>query len=680
MTPVGTQAPRLGPAAGVLLLATWATALGPHALRVPGWVVVAVALLGAWRVRLEVRGGRELPRWLVLGFTVLGALGAALSAPRPLGRDAALLLLFLLGGLKLLELRQARDRVLLVFLAWFLVLANLLYDPSPAAAAHMGAAVLVSAAALVCLSDARGGLGWRGGLAVAGRMLAQALPLALAVFLLFPRVPGRLWALPADVHRGLSGFSETMTLGSVTDVALSDAVAFRADFRGPLPPPSQRYWRGLVLQDTDGMRWTAGRSPTEGLAGAAGTGADGVEHEITLEPHGKRWLFALDRPISVPEGARLTRGGELRAAAPVVQRRRYLVRSIPGGAGGETQDEFAERAAALALPPVSDRVRALAREWAQADGAPAGRPDGEAVVRRALEHFRREPFVYTLSPPLLGRDPVDAFLFEARAGFCEHFAAAFTVLMRAAGVPARVVAGYLGGEENPLGGYLLVVQADAHAWSEVWLEGRGWVRVDPTTAVAPERIERPILRVLGPGGVPVRFAFPDSGPLAAGVRWARAAWDATGHGWNRWVLGYDYFRQRDLMERLGYRGATWRGLSAGLAAAAGVFLVALAFALARRGAGALEPPEVRAYRRFCRRLDRTGVPRRPHEGPRALGSRIAQERPDLADAARAVTEPYQRLRYAPQLPSRARQEELRRLRLAVRAFRPGRMPRSAVPV
>ncbi|MEW6490165.1 MAG: DUF3488 and transglutaminase-like domain-containing protein [Thermodesulfobacteriota bacterium] len=679
MTPAAANGPRLPPAAGVLLFATWATALGPHALRVPGWVVVAVALLGAWRIRLELRGGRELPRWLVFGLTILGALGVALSAPRPLGRDAALLLLFLLGGLKLLELRQARDRVLLVFLSWFLVLANLLYDPSPAAAVHMGATVLVSAGALVCLSDARGNLGWRGGLGVAGRLLAPALPLALVVFLLFPRVPGRLWSLPADVSRGLSGFSETMSPGSVTDIALSDAVAFRADFRGTLPPSSQRYWRGLVLQDTDGVRWTAGRSPQEVLAGPPETTADALEHEVTLEPHGKRWLFALDRPVSAPEGARLTRGSELRAAAPVVHRRRYAVRSLPGGSGGETQGESPELAAALALPAVSARVRGLAQEWAQAAGAPSGRLDGEAVVRQALDFFRREPFVYTLSPPLLGRDPVDAFLFEARAGFCEHFAAAFTVLMRAAGVPARVVAGYLGGEENPLGGYLLVLQADAHAWSEVWLEERGWVRVDPTTAVAPERIERPILRMLGAGSLPVRFALPGEGPLAAGIRWTRAAWDALGHGWNRWVLGYDYFRQRDLMARLGYRGATWRGLSIALAAAGGVFLAGLALALARRGAGALELPEVRAYRRFCRRLDRTGVPRRPHEGPLDLASRIAQERADLADAARAVLEPYQRLRYAPQLPSGARQEELRRLRRAVRAFRPGRMPRSAGP-
>jgi transglutaminase-like putative cysteine protease len=678
VTPAAAHAPRLAPAAGALLFATWAAALGPHALRVPLWVVVAVALLGAWRIRLELRGGRDPPRWLIFGLTVLGALGVALSAPRPLGRDAALLLLVLLGGLKLLELRQARDRVLLVFLSWFLVLANLLYDPSPAAAAHMGATVLLSAGALVCLSDARGNLGWRGGLGVAGRLLAHALPLALVVFLLFPRIPGRLWSLPADVNRGLSGFSETMSPGSVTDIALSDAVAFRADFRGPLPPSSQRYWRGLVLQDTDGVRWTAGRSPPEVPAEIPETGAGAQEHEVTLEPHGKRWLFALDRPVSAPEGARLTQGGELRAAAPVVNRRRYAVRSIPGGSGGSA--EPSDLTAALALPAVSDRVRALAREWAQAAGAPSGRPDGEEVVRQALDFFRREPFVYTLSPPLLGRDPIDAFLFEARAGFCEHFAAAFTLLLRAAGVPARVVAGYLGGEENPLGGYLLVLQADAHAWSEVWIEGRGWVRVDPTTAVAPERIERPILRMRGAGALPVRFALPAEGPLAAGLRWTRAAWDALGHGWNRWVLGYDYFRQRDLMERLGYRGATWRGLSIALAAAGGVFLAGLALALARRGAGALEPPEVRAYRRFCLRLDRAGVPRKPHEGPLDLAARIARERADLAHAAGAVLEPYEKLRYATRLPPGARQEELRRLLAAVRAFRPRRMRRSAAPV
>lgn len=667
MSRAGRGGPSLAPAAGVLLLATWLAALGPHAFRVSPWVVAATALLGSWRVYREVRKSRELGRWLVLGCTVLGALGVGLTAPRPLGRDAALTLLFLLAGLKLLELRTTRDRILLIFLCWFLLLANLLYDQSLAAAGHMGLTVFVSAGALVCLADGQGGLGFRGGLAVGGRLLAQALPLTLIVFLLFPRVSGRLWGLPADAHRGLSGLSESMTPGSVSELALSDAVAFRAHFDGPLPPPPERYWRGIVLPHTDGVRWTAAAPEGQGAPiSIPPVGPPALAQDITLEPHGKLWLFALDRPVSMPEGARLTASGELRAQRPVLRRFRYTVRSAPGAAGGGALDAGAQAedlAAALALPPVSERVRSLAR------GLREGAGTGDETIRRALEHFRREPFVYTLMPPLLGPDPVDEFLFEAQAGFCEHYASAFTVLMRGAGLPARVVTGYLGGEENPLGGYLLVLQADAHAWSEVWLEGRGWVRVDPTAAVAPERLERSILQTRGQGAVPVFFSLPESGTLAAGVRLARAAWDLVGHGWNRWVLGYDQTRQRHLLARLGYRGATWRGLAGALAAGAGVFLGVLALSLAWRGGPGPEAPELRAYRRFCRKLARAGVGRPSHEGPAALAARVSEERADLALAVRAVTEPFIRLRY---VWGADREVELTRLRRAVRAFGPGR--------
>ncbi len=556
--------------------------------------------------------------------------------------------LLLLAGLKLLELRAGRDRFVAVLLGAFLVLANLLYDSSGWAAGHLAGSAILLAAALVAHADEGGGLGARGAVATALGLLGRAVPLTLVVFLLFPRLSGRLWGLPADAYRGLTGLSEVMAPGSIAEVARSEAVAFRVEFAGPLPGPGDRYWRGPVLDDTDGVTWRG--SGERGAVAAPREPTDGaVAHTVALEPHGARWLLGLDAPVTAPDGATLTDRGELRAARPVREPRRYTLWSVPPPGSGAPEAEAL--AQARRLPPVSVRVQALAARWRE------GRTE-EGVVAAALTHFRQEPFVYTLAPPLLGPDPVDEFLFETRAGFCEHYAAAFTVLLRAADVPARVVTGYLGGELNPLGPHLVVRQSHAHAWSEVWLAGRGWVRVDPTAAVAPERVERAPAAVTGAAGEPVRFA-----PPGAGLRAWWAVWDATAHGWNRWVVGYDTARQRDLLARLGYRGAVGRGLVVGLAVAAGLVLAGLALA----GSRGREEPGVRLYRRYCRRFARRGLSRRLHEGPDAFAQRISAARPDLARAAAEVAAAYGDLRYGPPGP---RGPTLRRLRRAVRAVRP----------
>lgn len=460
----------------------------------------------------------------------------------------------------------------------------------------------------------------------------------LLLFVLFPRIPGPIWGLPKDAHGGVTGLSDSMNPGSISDLGQSDAVAFRASFEGgEMPPANRLYWRGPVLWDTDGRRWTGDRRleldatppPVTPLGPA-------LAYTLTLEPHQQRFLLALDLPGAAPPGARLGRDFQLWSDQPVRDRLRYSMRAWPDYRVDALS--AVERQRALALPVGQHpRSRALAREW-RAQAA-----SDDEVVQFALLHFREQPFVYTLSPPLLTGDVVDEFLFLSQRGFCEHYAAAFTVLMRAAGVPTRVVTGYQGGERNPLGDYLLVRQRDAHAWAEVWLDGRGWVRVDPTAAVAPIRVEQGMQAALpdsvGAGSV---LGLEGSAPMLAAVKQLSQIWDTVNNSWNQWVLGYGPARQAELMARLGFGRLDWRWLGIALLVTVALVLAAVVAWLLR---GRRPDPVLRAYRRLCGKLSRAGLPRRPCEGPRDYAARVVAARPDLRAPLLPLVDEYVAVRY-----------------------------------
>jgi hypothetical protein len=304
-------------------------------------------------------------------------------------------------------------------------------------------------------------------------------------------------------------------------------------------------------------------------------------------------------------------------------------------------------------------MKQLAGRLRQGGAAPA------TVVARALEYFNTRPFVYTLKPGALGKDPLDAFLFETRRGFCEHYAAAFTLLMRLAGIPARVVTGYQGGELNPRGDYLMVRQADAHAWSEVWLGGGGWTRVDPTAAVSPERTERSIDPEVSAREGSVRFDASQRGLLGRVTRQVRWGLDALDLGWHRWILGYTRDRQGRLLESLGMGFLEGQALGLGAVLAAMAVLGTLALGLVRTGGRPLPDPVQASYLRFCRRLARRGLARAPEEGPWDFSRRVVAARPDLGPAVRAITALYIGLRYARD----SSPADLRRLRRLVRGLR-----------
>ncbi len=646
---------RLGRERTVWLTVSMALVLAPHLTRVPLWATALFVVFALWRLANVLAAVRLPPGWLAgaLGLAMLPGIYATYGTLT--GRSAGIALLVVLTGMKLLEARTLRDAFFVCFLGYFLVVAGFLFSQSIPTGAYMLAVVLVMTATLVSMSSTTP-VAAATRLRLAARMLAQAAPVALVLFLVFPRLPGPLWGLPKDAHAGVSGLSDTMSPGNISRLGLSDAVAFRVTFDGPQPETSTLYWRGPVLWNTDGRTWTAARPGASRRPSFVEPAGRAVDYEIVVEPHQRRWLFALDAPVTLPRGSVITEDLLILAAEPVRERLRYRMRSYPGRTLPHLSAPM--RRAALALPAdAHPRARALAARWREQ--APA---DSAAVVAAALEHFRREPFHYTLSPPPLDLDTVDQFLFETRRGFCEHYAGAFTVLMRAAGVPARVVTGYQGGEANEVGDYLVVRQRDAHAWTEVWLPGEGWVRVDPTAAVAPSRIEQGMDAAIPPSFGPRGLGLTPSEPVQAAWRRLRQSWDAVNHRWNEWVLGYGPERQRRFLSRLGLDAGEWTQLAAVLAVSIGLILGAVALWLvrpARKG-----DPFARAYARFCRKLARAGIERSPAEGPVDFAARVARERPALAEAAARVTRLYVDARYA------GAAADARELDRAVRAFTP----------
>lgn len=641
------------PAALNWLLIALALVMVPHALRMPLWIGATVYALGGWRWAIA-RWGLPLPgRWVLAVLAAAGIAGVYASYGRVFGRDAGIAMLALMLGLKLLETRGYRDSFVLAVLAYFLVITNFFHTQGILIALYMLGVVFVITGALVHLNHR--GEGVRP-FRLAGKLLLQSLPVMLVLFVLFPRIPGPLWGLPSDAVGGVTGLSDEMSPGSISRLTQSESVAFRVEFKGPPPPGKSLYWRGPILWTTDGRSWKGGVAlPATALRYTALSPP--LDYAVTLEPSNKTWLFALDLPARAPEIGRVMGGFQLLADAPVTQRTRYTMSSRLEYRTEELSP--LERRLGLQLPGANPRTVMLARAWARELQDPA------KVVERALAFFRDEGFRYTLSPPLMrGGSPVDVFLFQARQGFCEHYAGAFVTLMRAAGIPARVVTGYQGGDFNTFGGYLIVRQSDAHAWAEVWLEGRGWVRVDPTAAVSPARVEEGITAAVPavnplPGLVP-DFLVQRDNPF---IQRLRFGWDVLNGGWQLWVLSYTEERQLELLARLGLGLLTWSEMGYLLLGAVGGVMGVLAlFMLVRRPARV--PPEVRLYRRFCARLARRGLPRRAEEGPEDYARRVSAARPEWREGVWAVTAAYVAVRYG---EKKAVREALRQ---AVRAFRP----------
>jgi transglutaminase-like putative cysteine protease len=651
--PEGPQLDPLRRGAIYSLLLALLVVCAPHVQRLPLWVSIAVPAVVAWRAWL-LHWERRLPsKWILFVLAMLGTAGVLASFGPMLGRDASVALLACMAALKAMELRTQRDAMVLLCLGYFLIITNFLYSQSIPTALFMLGVMVWLTATLVSLQDRNRRLGWRGVARTAGVLLVQAAPVMLVLFVLFPRVQGPIFGIPQATSAGITGLSDRMSPGDLSNLGLSDEVAFRVQFHSPAPKPSELYWRGPVLWDFDGRTWSAGELPYSILPRHETRGQP-LRYAVTLEPHNLRWMFAIDLPVRLPAGSALSADYQLLALRPVRNRVRYEISSSLGYRYGQLESE-AMLQRALRLP------RGFNPRAVELAGTLRARSATQAqLIDNALNLFRTQLFFYTLVPPPLGRHSVDEFLFETRRGFCEHYASAFVFLMRAAGVPARVVTGYQGGEMNPLGDYLIVRQSEAHAWAEVWLQGEGWVRIDPTAAVSPARVE-----------IGIAAALPRTDPLPLSVRgdieWLRQmrlTWDATANAWNQWVLGYTPDRQVLLLQSAGVKTPSWRTIALLLLAATSLVAAVLAALVLLRLRAAPRDPVQLSWLRFCRKLAHRGCARRPGEGPLAFASRAAAALPGAAEQIRAIARLYVDLRYA------GRGSNPRALRSRVQAFRP----------
>ncbi|WP_374514741.1 DUF3488 and DUF4129 domain-containing transglutaminase family protein [Niveibacterium sp.] len=608
-------------------------------------VIASLPLLWqGWRLRNA--SPTPTPNRLVLLLMAVVAVAATVARyGTAFGRTPGLALLAMLLGLKLLETRTRRDAHITIQLCFFVQLGYFLIEQSVVTALSAFAACILALTALLRVEQPD--LSLKPALSGSARMVGIALPLAALLFVLFPRIDSPLWSMPSDGASATTGMSDRMRPGTIADLSLSGEIAFRVEFSGPIPPPAERYFRGPVMSHFDGMEW---QSRPAIRAASLPHGSRRIDYVITLEPNQNRWLFALEH-ATPRDGQTLDAANVLLASAAVRTRVRTALTSFTDARIG-LDISPTHLATNLELPAGSNpRVAAFGARLRQDNPAPADR------VAAALNFLRKGDFVYTLSPPRLGRNAADDFLFETRQGFCEHFANAFTVLMRSAGVPARVVAGYQGGEVNPIDGTLVVRQSDAHAWSEVWLAERGWVRVDPTAAAAPRRID---------GGLTA--SLPASDPIPGLVRiesqWLRTLRnraEAMSHAWNTWILGYNAQRQRDLFAGLGF-DADWRNLTIGLVASGALWQAAVWVGMFR--SRRRQTPAERAWQLLLRKLGQHGIEPAISEGPIAFAARAGTIHPEWHEALADFAARYARLTYGPTAPA----AEAEALRLDINAW------------
>lgn len=613
----------------------------PHFTRAPLWLGLACSSLWLLRLAAVARPHLIPSRPLRLVLTLLCVAGVYASYGLLLGPEPGTALLLLLLGLKPLETKGYRDQLVIVLLTYLLVLLHFLVSQSLPAAGYMVAVVLLNTAAMLGLvhNQSQGHPGFR--LRLAGILVLQALPVMLLLFVLFPRLPGSLWGLFQKPETATTGLSETLNPGDVSMLLQSSELVFRVAFEGSSPPVDRLYWRALVLWDTDGRIWSAGDPDFEqDQQDLVVPSTEPLRYTLTMESHDRQWIPALEMPVAIPDGMIFTPDMRVQLPAPLRQRTQYALASSLEYRLDRLRP--AERRQALNLPATGNqRSRSLAQTWR------ASLRDPQTIVDAALDMFRRESFIYTLSPPLLGEESVDDFLFRTRSGYCEHYAATFTFLMRAAGIPARVVLGYQGGNFNPLGEYFAIRQYHAHAWSEVWLPNAGWTRVDPTSVLAPERIAVGAEALVPNIGVPRILSSREINWAITLWRNLTMGWDAANTLWNQWVLDFGVERQKRLLERLGLGASRLERFTYLLLALIGSCLAAGAlYGVLLLGNRPRPHPADRQYIRFCKQLARLGIKRDPAEGPLDFARRASASRPDLAADVMAVSRAYIQARYA----------------------------------
>jgi hypothetical protein len=610
----------------------------------PSWVPLLFLIALAAKFWMEPKGYhlRSLIWKLVLVALILSLLFFGYGSLR--GIEPGVSLIVMLTSVKILEAHTAREFHIMIMVAWVLCLCGFFLSQNLAIALCLLIAFTLLLVALIQFHRGSSSGFWPP-VRTAGKLLAQAAPLIILLFLFFPRVStGFRWQIAAQ-HGASAGFSDRLSPGSVSSLANSSEIAFRAEFPDhKIPPLGAMYWRGVVMWQCEGLEWNAPKFPAAlPKISQSQLRGEGIRQWITIEPHDARWMFALDWPANWPSGARLAPGNYLWSDQPIHKPRRYEVVSYPEIPNNQLHS--GEREPLLQLPAaIGPGARALAQSWT------ADKKEPRAIVEKALQFFRTQGFLYSPTPGEYGKNSLDEFLFHRRLGFCEHYAASFATLMRLAGVPARVVTGYLGGEYNEIGQFFLVRQADAHAWCEVWFPDRGWQRVDPTAVVAPDRVN------LGFNSFLERHAAAGQldntqGMLARKLaRWpifarARLGWQTLSYAWDTRVLSFDGDEQESFFASIGIagHGPIFFIVGSLLVAIALLALYAAWTHLRTRPCG---DQVKRVYESFCRKAAKLGAPRDPSEGPLDFSSRAMRLLPEESERIRSIAQTYITLRYA----------------------------------
>lgn len=639
----------------IWLLAAQLIVMLPFTTSLPPWLLVVVIVAAAWRLRV-LAGKANQPNTLVkAGLLLIGIAAIFLSGLRLPSLEAMSALLLLGFAFKAVEAVKRRDALVVIFTGYFLIALNFLYTQSIVAGLYGTVSLIVLTGALVGVQQTieafTPGQQVRFNFWVAGLILLQCLPLMVIIFVFTPRLQP-FWTLPMPMEQNTRGISDRMAPGDIEKLSQSDDLAFRVTFKGERPTQSKLYWQGLVLNHFDGREWRqfATEQDTEQLKWAIkqdyGYNAQNLkvqgtayEYEAVYEPSGQPWLFTLN-PTTEVQGEVL-RAADYRVIAKQPLQSPLLIRAVSHPESiRDLELSSSLQTLALQLPEQGDeRSRALAKRLYAEMG------DERAYIQTILTRFKEQPFFYTLHPPLLGeKDTIDGFLFDSQRGFCSHYAGSFVFLMRAVGIPARVVIGYQGGEWNEQGKYLAIHQFDAHAWAEVWLPGQGWLRIDPTSMVAPERTEQNLEAALKKEGSFLEQSVFSSRKFAW-LNSLRQQLDSMQYGWQRWILSYDAETQTAFLSKLlGELSFTKLAL----------FFVGLLGCLALIGMLWLgltrqanpEALEHRLYRRFTERLSQQGFVRRLEQTPSEFGHLAAQALPTQADKILAFTQTYQTLCYA----------------------------------
>lgn len=662
----------------IWLLAAQLVVMLPFAFYLPVWLIPVMLASTYWRIRV-IKGHSAQPGLIARMFVVvLGGLGVLLSGMPLVSLDAMVSFLLLGFAFKSLEVIRQRDALVVVFIGYFLVAIQFLFSQSMLAGAYGAISLIVLTGALIANQQSPAQQlsqnATRSSLKMASLMLIQCLPLMVLVFVFMPRF-SPLWSIPNFDTQAKTGITDRMAPGDIANLSKSDELAFRVSFKGRKPTSDEMYWRGLVLNHFDGKSWQQFEEQydTHELKlrlqyeqpwqpEQVAVAGEPFEYEALYEKTGQSWLFTLTPTVAV-EG-KLSLFGDYRVMSNSEIQSPLMMRAL---AYPDSRRDLAltptARRAALQLPASGDpRSRALARELRDSVGS------DQEYVTLVSQRFTDQAYYYTLHPPLLGdTDTIDKFLFDSLRGFCSHYAGSLVFMMRAVGIPARIVVGYLGGQWNKNGDYLSVHQFDAHAWTEVWLEGQGWKRVDPTAMVAPSRVE---------GGLEAALEYEgsfleDQLFSAHKLKWLdgiRQKLDSIQYGWRRWVLGYDGESQADLLKSIldKLSSIPLAVLVGGLFA--GIFLLWFVL-LGLMNRQNYEAYEHQLYRKFCARLAKQGIIRETPQTPSEFSAFASGEWPDKAEVIQAFTLLYQQICYVPEGATNTEQSvrEMKRLLRALNA-------------